>query len=92
MKRGIITHFSRFRHLEHYRDLIKTENLKYFKEEDHGHKSYNLPSTWQAYLKEKIEEKMDTYKKTNKMVITLHKLFRLLFYQTTLMLISYYVT
>ena len=59
MKRAIVKHFSRFMHLEHYRDLIKTDNLKYFQDEAHGHQFYNIPSKWQKSLQKLIKEKME---------------------------------
>ena len=58
MKRVIINHIFRFMYLEHYRDLIKTDSLKYFQEEDHGHQFYSIPSKWQTSLQKLIMKKI----------------------------------
>ena len=59
MKRAIVNHFPRFMHLEHYRDLIKSDNLKYFQDEAHGHQFYSIPSKWKKSLQKLIKEKME---------------------------------
>ena len=55
MKRAIINHFSRFMHLEHYRDLISVKNIKFFQDIDHGHEIYQVPSKWQKYIQKHVE-------------------------------------
>ena len=59
MKRAIINHFSRFMHLENYRDLISVKNIKFFQDDGHGHEIYQVPSKWQKYIKEQVELKME---------------------------------
>ena len=58
MKRAIINHFSRFIHLEYYRDLISINNIKFFQDIDHGHEIYHVPFKWQKNIQKHVELKM----------------------------------
>ena len=56
MKRSIVKHFARFRHLEKNLQIVKEENRKYV-ELGNNYDIYQLPSKWQENMTEDIHEK-----------------------------------
>ena len=58
MKRSIVKHFARFRHLEINLQVVKKENRNYA-ELGNNHDIYQLPSKWQENMEEYIHKKSD---------------------------------
>ena len=61
MKRSIVKHFARFRHLEINLQVVKKENRNYA-ELGNNHDIYQLPSKWQENMIEDIHEKSASMK------------------------------
>ena len=58
MKRAIISYFSRFIHLEYYRDFISINNLRFSKDINHGREIHHVPLKRQPYIQKNVDEKM----------------------------------